>query len=136
MKRIGDVSGDRWANGSTGLAGREMPEMVDGMPADRTICPACLGTDGAACPICRGYPVCPDCRGAGYLRDAGARTVRYHVCPSCGDHDERDTSRYGLPARFARTNRKRLAVAAYQAARADAARARAGRPLDPWEVER
>ncbi len=127
MQRIGDaVDRDRWAHGSTGLEGREYPDVIAGMPADRTICPACLGLDGAACHVCRGYAVCPDCRGAGWVRDAGERVIRYHVCPSCGDTDDTGGSRYGLPARYANVSRKRERVRAYQAARAR---------RDPWETE-
>ena len=132
MERIGDViDRDRWEHGSTGLAGREYPETDAGMPLDRTVCPACLGLAGAACGVCRGYAVCPDCRGAGWLADPG-RAVRYHVCPSCGDAETGETGpRYGLPPRYANVTRKRQRVTQYQAAFG----AQRRRAADPWEAE-
>lgn len=134
MQRIGDIAGaGRWEHGSTGLAGREYPDLEDGMPVDRTICPKCLGHGGAGCDVCRGYAVCPDCRGAGVVSAPSQYGVpRYVACPGCSDPwDGEDGKIAGTwPRRLARLDRKRARIAAYQAERQ-----RPRRAPDPWETE-
>jgi hypothetical protein len=82
---------------------------VAGLPADRTICPACHGLPavGPACRVCLGRPVCPTCR-AGRLLSVPGPAIAYRLCPDCCDPAQGFTAT-GAP-QFSRNPRREAAT--------------------------
>jgi len=125
--------------GKSGRRGVEYPEVRDGLPVDRTVCPRCLGLEheSRACTVCGNKPVCPGCRN-GRLVSVPGQNVNYDVCPLCcdrmEDHQTGKVQRFpsGAPRWLWYPERQREAVVAYQARRRAAARINAA-PMDPWD---
>lgn len=101
----------------TGRAGVDLPEMVDGLPVDRTICPRCLSLDHirGTCAVCGGKPVCPTCRNGRVMSMAGPN-LGYRVCPDCC-FSEDGFSPTGIPNWLRNPAGREAAVQRYLAAR-------------------
>lgn len=81
---IGETIRERFPHVGTERSGQDRPALVDGLPVDRTICPRCLGLEGAreGCHVCGNAPVCPGCRNARVVSVVGP-SLRYSTCPEC-----------------------------------------------------
>lgn len=120
---------------STGLAGREYPELDDEThnPVDRTVCPHCLGLepDRHHCHVCHGAAVCPTCRNGRVLRIQESRFPAYRVCDDCCDAQDAN-DRASLPVWIHRPSRQTDTIRAYRARRwRERESAMAAR--DPWD---
>ena len=113
LPRIGDRVTNAYQVRESKL--RPLPEMADGWPVDRTICPRCLGRgdDGKLCHVCKGRPVCPRCRNGRVMSRDGV-SLFYVVCPDCCDPTPHRTDT-GVPIWTLNSQREAATIARYRA---------------------
>ncbi len=62
-----DAPNGGWAAYSQAHVGHVI-QLVNGQWTDMGLCPVCLGTGKAVCPVCRGQKECPTCHGKGTIQ--------------------------------------------------------------------